>query len=148
MKNITIISTILLTSSLSFAIVAKPKPVVQPPVVKCDYSVNVRGEQGETIDYKNGEPVTVQATENKTTSVLGFNLKSKLERNCIQVGGKPGQIGGIKCSDVYTIKTTLGFQGGISGSSQMDAKKSDKNKNYSHTLTVGNREATVRCFVQ
>lgn len=67
MKAITIISSILLTSSLSFAIVAKPKPVHKAPIVTCEYSVSDRNEDGSTKDFKYGQPLTVTTTENKTT---------------------------------------------------------------------------------
>lgn len=158
MTQLTIISTILLASSMSFAIIAKPKPVT-PPTVSCTYMVDVNDQSSGNIDFKYGQPLkltgAINPLEEKTTETMGFTLKGTLRRVCALAAGmpKPPGVGGpggggMHCTNGYDLSVTLDFAQGISSVHHMSLTKEEKNKRLSGTLVVGNRTASVNCDVQ
>lgn len=161
MKNITIISTILFASSISFAILPHNMPM--PPgtkptgvTVKCEYFVTENNQAGnDNGGFKFGEPLAIKsAQEVNTTDTEGFVLKGKIKQVCAMSVGKPkpgtpGASGGLKCTDNYNLTVALDFgKSGISSFSEISVSKADKNKRLNVNLIVGNRQATANCDVQ
>ncbi len=151
MKTISIIGSILLITNVSFAIVAKPKPVDTAPTVKCEYMVIERDETGATKDFKYGQTLVIKGEKDKTTDTQGFTLKGSLKRICAMYAGKPkpgGPGGGPQCTNGYDLRVSIEFAKGISSSGQIAISKADKDKRLTVDLSVGNRQATANCAVQ